>query len=91
MKTCKTIVGVDTAKRVFQFTHSQLQSIRVRVEDAVSFLENIVSGDAFQSHSSTQAAPSISCVPCSPLFDSRAQSDVGLCHLRDGDSLRRSE
>ena len=32
-----------------RFTHSQLQSIRVRVEDAVSFLGNIVSGQAFQS------------------------------------------
>ena len=32
-----------------RFTHSQLQSIRVRVEDAVSSLGNIVSGQAFQS------------------------------------------
>ena len=32
-----------------RFTHSQLQSIRVRVEDAVAFLGNIVSGHAFQS------------------------------------------
>lgn len=31
-----------------KFNHSQLQSIRVRVEDAVSFLGNIISGHAFQ-------------------------------------------
>ena len=32
-----------------RFTHSQLLSIRARVEDAVSFLANIISGRAFQS------------------------------------------
>ena len=32
-----------------RFTHSQLLSIRARVEDAVFFLANIVSGHAFQS------------------------------------------
>ena len=33
-----------------RFTQSQLQSIRVRVEDGVSFLGNIVSGHVFQSN-----------------------------------------
>ena len=32
-----------------RFTHSQLQSIRVRVGDAVPFLGSIISGHAFQS------------------------------------------
>ena len=32
-----------------RFTHSQLLSSRARVEDAVSFLANIISGRAFQS------------------------------------------